>query len=193
MKRGRAVGGGGILMQRYNTREAVCHLLSFSIRKNRKKCRLTHRYSACYKRRKIFQNFPLLFMQVPTWGVRTHDLWSVTRDMWQRKKQKIASVDIHPFKNQGYRCYAIRSSYNINLIVYNILYIQIYTYKHLPHTPSKIAVTCHVSRLQNCASIGISRWISMVKTHRYYGRTSRASLPAKWRPFGKSSKSEEKT
>ena len=32
----------------------------------------------------------------------------------------------------------------------------------------------------------------MVKTHRYYGRTSRASLPAKWRPFGKSSKSEEK-
>ena len=113
--------------------------------------------------------------------LRGTDAWFVKRDTWQRKKQKIASVDIHPFKNQGYRCYAIRSSYNINLIVYiYILYIQIYTYKHLPHTPSKIAVTCHVSRSQNCASIGISRWISMVKTHRYYGRTSRASLPAKW-------------
>ena len=30
-EKGRSVGGGGILMQRYNTREAVCHLLSFIV------------------------------------------------------------------------------------------------------------------------------------------------------------------
>jgi hypothetical protein len=105
-EKGRSVGGGGILMQRYNTREAVCHLLSFSIRKNRKNRHLTQRHSVCYKRRKFFQKFPLLSNGMPTWAVRTHDLWSVTRDTWQRKsKNRILS------KNQGYRCYIIRSNY----------------------------------------------------------------------------------
>jgi hypothetical protein len=127
MKRGRSVGGGGILMQRYNTREVVCHLLSFSIRKNRKNRHLTQRNSVRYKCRKFFQKFPLLSNGMPTWAVRTHDLWSVTRDTWQRKsKNRILS------KNQGYRCYIIRSNYKYKSYSIYILYIQIYTYKHLP-------------------------------------------------------------
>ena len=39
-------------MQRYNTREAVCHLLSFSIAKICKNQHLINRYSASYKLRK---------------------------------------------------------------------------------------------------------------------------------------------
>ena len=118
---------------------------------------------------------------MPTWAVRTHDLWSVTRDTWQRKsKNRILS------KNQGYRCYIIRSNYKYKsysiLIYYTSKYTRTSTY---PHTPSKIAVTCHVSRSQNCASISISRWISMVKTHRNQGRTSRASVPVKWEAIRK--------
>ncbi len=64
MKRGRAVGGGGILMQRYNTREAVCHLLSFSISKKSEKMLLNDRYSVSCGHRKIFQNLTLTFVRM---------------------------------------------------------------------------------------------------------------------------------
>ncbi len=64
MKRGRAVGGGGILMQRYNTREAVCHLLSFSISKKSEKMLLNDRYTVSCGHRIIFQNLTLTFVRM---------------------------------------------------------------------------------------------------------------------------------
>ncbi len=214
------------LLQRYNTPHPICHLLSFSIRKKRKIYHLTHRYSAHYKRWKIFQNFPLLFMQVPIWGVRTHDFvkrdtwhvtkkkqkyavdailkkrsnstlpipsesihtfrdtWHVTRDTWQRKwrGKKSKSAGMHPFKKiKGYRCYAIRSSYNINLIVYtNIYYTSKYTRTStypIPFPKSPWHVTCHAHKIVRQPAYSVEY---QYKTHKNQERMRRTPVLAKW-------------
>ena len=47
-------------MQRYNTPNPIWHLLSFSIRKIGKNKRVNNRYSTSYKRKNIFENFPVV-------------------------------------------------------------------------------------------------------------------------------------
>ena len=140
-EKGRSVGGGGILMQRYNTREAVCHLLSFSIRKIRKNRHLTQRNSVCYKRR-FFSKFSTFIKRNA--HLSGTDAWFVKRDTWQRKsKNRILS------KNQGYRCYIIRSNYKYkSYSIYTIhpnIHVQASTPILLPKSPWH--VTCHAHKI----------------------------------------------
>ena len=72
------------LMQRYNTREAVCHLLSFSIAKIGKNQYLINGYSVSYKLRKKIKKRTATTQASPQLGGTDTRFVSVTRDMSRR-------------------------------------------------------------------------------------------------------------
>ena len=78
-------------MQRYNTREASWHLLSFSISKKSEKLHLTIRHSASYKRWFLFQNL------TATDRARLH---STSTDAQKHKSNIVAFMKaMHPEKS----------------------------------------------------------------------------------------------
>ena len=105
------------------------------------------------------------------------------RDTWQRKwrGKKSKSAGMHPFKKiKGYRCYAIRSSYNINLIVYNIHYTSKYTRTStypIPFPKSPWHVTCHAHKIVRQPEYSVEY---QHKTHKNQGRMRRTPVLAKW-------------
>ena len=73
------------LMQRYNTVEASCHLLSFSIAENGEKWGVKYRYTGSYERWKIFKNRTADVRESPPYAWFRHP-FSKKCDTWRDNK-----------------------------------------------------------------------------------------------------------
>ena len=105
------------LLQRYNTPHPLWHLLAFSIRKMGKNKHVINRYSTPYKRKNIFENFPVVRAN------GTHF------DRYGRTARASSSSAISPFvTSQAYHAYAFRGPRTIR--TYPPLALQITDYSY---------------------------------------------------------------
>ena len=141
-------------MQRYNTREVDCHLLSFSIAKTSEKLLLNDRYSVSCGYEKTFQNLTLTFVRMEKMllvNSQNSSQNSVTRDSVTKDRQQNRTTTYTLYLYIQYR-------YIFNVFVYASVSSHFFTSCFLSaflklffllakaYILSFFVVTCHVSR-----------------------------------------------